>query len=489
MHPILYLLLFLTVLLGPTVLGAQETTRLSLNEAIRLAQQQSIAARRAATRQTLSYWEWRSFQADLRPQIVLGGTLPGFTRTFQEVVQSSGTVDFLPVSNHNGLLDLSINQELPFTGGSLFVGTYLQRFDDFLVDKTLYNGAPVQVGYTQPLFQFNALRWQQKIAPLEYRESQQQFAADMEEIAIDGVNRFFDLLVASIDLEMAQSNQSNTDTLYKIVLEKEKLGKASRNDVLQARSEDLKARKAVAAAEQDYTTSLQQLNAFFGGRSIDRRQPEIPDILPALSLNLEKALAEARNNRPEYTAFQRRLLEGERDLAEAKGTTGFSADLTLGFGLSKSGSEINDVYTRPQDQERIFLRFSLPLLDWGRSSSRRERAIANQQLTIFEVEQDRQNAEQALITWITLLEMYRQQVDLNQEADQIAADRYQIAQDRFVLGNLSITELSIALQESVQAKRDYIQSLWNFWRTHHVVRALTLYDFENQTEINYDGRR
>ncbi|MCB0629072.1 MAG: TolC family protein [Saprospiraceae bacterium] len=487
MHPFKNIFFLLTVILTPALMQGQESTRLTLNDAIRLAQQQSIAARRAATRKTLSYWEWRSFQADLRPQVVLGGTLPGFTRTFQEVIQPTGTVDFQSVSNHNGVLDLSINQELPFTGGSLFVGTYLQRFDDFLFDKTLYNGAPVQVGYTQPLFQFNALRWQQKIAPLEYRESQQQFIADMEEIAIEGVDRFFDLLVASIDLEMAQSNRANTDTLYKIVLEKENLGKASRNDVLQARSEDLKARKAVAAAEQDYAASLQLLNAFFGGRPVEEWLPAEPDELPVLELSLEKALMEAGNNRPEYTAFQRRLLEGERDLAEAKGSTGFSADLTLGFGLSKSGPQLDDVYTRPQDQERIFLRFSLPILDWGRSSSRRERAVANQQLTIFEVQQDRQNAEQALITWITLLEMYRQQVDLNREADQIAADRYQIARDRFVLGNLSITELSIALQESVQAKRDYIQSLWNFWRTHYTVRALTLYDFENQEKIGYDG--
>lgn len=464
---------------------AQQITRLSLEDAIRFAQQQSIAARRAATRKTLSFWEWRNAQADLRPQIVLGGTLPGFTRTFQEVVQPNGSIDFQSVSNHNGVIDLSVNQELPFTGGSLFIGTYLQRFDDFLSDKTLYNGAPIQIGFSQPIFQFNELRWQQRIAPLEYRESQQQFTADMEGVAIDAVDLFFELMVASIDLQMAKTNEANTDTLYLIILEKERLGKASRNDVLQTKLEGLKAKKAVAVAEQDYTTSLQQLNAFFGGTPINNPQPVLPEVLPELAVSLDKGLAEAMKNRPEYTAFQRRLLEGKKDIAEARGNTGFSADLVASFGLSKSGSQLNDVYARPQDQERIFLRFSLPIVDWGRAAAQRERAQANQQLTIFEVEQDRQNAEQALITWITLLEMYRQQVALNQEADEIAADRYQIAQDRFVLGNLSITELSIALQESVQARRDYVQSLWNFWRTHHTVRALTLYDFVQQAPILY----
>lgn len=485
MHLKITLLFLLFICCSPDLSRAQEVTRLSLNEAIRLAQQQSIAARRAVTRKTLSYWEWKSSQADLKPQILLGGTLPGFTRTFQEVVQPNGSVDFQSVSNHNGVIDLSVNQEVPFTGGSLFVGTYLQRFDDFLSDKTLYNGAPIQIGFSQPFFQFNALRWQQRIAPLEYQESQQQFTADMEGVAINAVDLFFELMVASIDLQMAKTNAANTDTLYQIILEKERLGKASRNDVLQTRLEGLKARKSVGVAEQDYTTSLQQLNAFFGGIPVDNRQPVLPELLPDLSVSLEKGLAEAMKNRPEYTAFQRRLLEGKRDMAEARGNTGFSADLVASFGLSKSGGQLNDVYTRPQDQERVFLRFTLPIVDWGRAAAQRERALANQQLTIFEVEQDRQNAEQALITWITLLEMYRQQVALNREADEIASDRYQIAQDRFVLGNLSMTELSIALQESVQARRDYVQSLWNFWRTHHTVRALTLYDFEQRQPILY----
>lgn len=481
----LLLLIFIWTVPGPLL--AQEEHPLSLPEAIRLAQQQSIAARRAATQKTLSYWEWRSAQSDFRPQIVLGGTLPNFTRTFQEVIQQNGSIKFLPVSNNNGLLDLSINQELPFTGGSLFVGTYLQRFDNFLPDSdtTIYNGAPIQIGWSQPIFQFNALRWQKKIAPLEFRESQQQYTADMEEIALDAVDLFFDLMVASIDLQMARTNESNTDTLFQIVLEKERLGRASRNDVLQTKLEGLKARKSVASAEQDYETSLQKINAFFGGTPVDNRQPQLPTVLPELEVSIDKGLAEAIKNRPEYTAFQRRLLEGKREVARARGNTGFSADLIANFGLSKSGPQINDVYTQPRDQEKIFLRFTIPIVDWGRASSQRERALANQQLTSFEVEQDRQNTEQALITWMTLLEMYRSQVSLNEEADQIAAERYQIAQDRFVLGNLSVTELSIALQESVQARRDHVQALWNFWRTHYIVRALTLYDFEDQQPIIY----
>ena len=93
--------------------------------------------------------------------------------------------------------------------------------------------------------------------------------------------------------------------------------------------------------------------------------------------------------------------------------------------------------------------------------------------------------EQSLLTELRLLERFKNQLNLNKETDEVAQMRYQIAQDRFLLGDLSITDLSIALQEKDQAKRDYIRSVWDFWQSFYRIRALTLYDFVNQKKIQY----
>ncbi len=466
-------------------MGAQEgrTVSFSLSQIVDIAQNQSIAARQAATVRTTRYWEWCSFQADLKPQLLLAGTLPDFNRTFRAITQPSGTIAFQPISNNNAELSLALQQNIPATGGTLFVQSNVQRFDDFNPRKTLYNGAPVLIGFVQPLFQFNPWKWDKQIEPLKYQESQQQCLFEMERVATQAVDLYFNLLSAQINLQIAAINQSNTDTLYTIAQERLRLGKASKNDVLQLRLETLNARKAFAAARQDVQSRTLQLRAFIGYREADLFTLLLPDGIPAFLVQEAQALQEALYNRPDAIGFQRQLIEAQRDVARARGETGLQINLNGSFGFAKSGGQFGDVYQNPQDLESVRLGLSIPVLDWGRAGARRETAAANQQLMQYQVEQARLDFENEIRTQVTLLEMFRYQVDLTAEADKIAAERYEIAQNRYILGDLSITDLSIALQEKDRAKRDYVLALWDFWAAYYNLRMLTLYDFEKGRRI------
>ncbi|MCB0567804.1 MAG: hypothetical protein KDD01_25830, partial [Phaeodactylibacter sp.] len=74
-------LFLLLIFLTPGNGGAQpESGRLSLPQLVSQAQGQSIAARQAKTTMDTRYWEWRAFQSALRPQLLLLGNLPDFTR-------------------------------------------------------------------------------------------------------------------------------------------------------------------------------------------------------------------------------------------------------------------------------------------------------------------------------------------------------------------------------------------------------------------------
>ena len=117
---------------------------MSLQEIITIAQQRSISAYQAKTVKETQYWEWRNFQANYRPQLVLSGNLPDFLRSFREVVQPNGTIDFQPVTINNSIIDFNLSQQLVATGGTIFVGTQLQRFDDFSRDRFLYNSVPLK---------------------------------------------------------------------------------------------------------------------------------------------------------------------------------------------------------------------------------------------------------------------------------------------------------------------------------------------------------
>ncbi len=460
-----------------------DTLRLNLTEVVAMAKDKSIASKQAATLKETRYWEWMTYKSNYQPQLSLKGTLPGYSKSSIAVQQPDGTIDFRQVRNNNSSLDLSFSQRIAQTGGTVFGTTSLQRFDDFDRNSTIYNGVPYGVGYAQPLFQFNTLKWDRRIEPLKYNESQQAYIESMEQISINASNYFFELLLAQVDLQIAETNRRNTGSIQQIANTKFEMGKVSKNEILQLQLEALKAEKAVGIAKRDMEVATYNLKTYTGLQSTDKIKLSLPQATVAMKVVVEQALKEAFQNRSDAIAFGRRLEEARRDVAKAKGDNGLNATLNAKLGFSKSGRNIGSVYQNPKDQQLLELTLEIPILDWGRQKSRKKTALANQQFTQYSVEQDKQNFTQKIITEVNLFEMMKDQIVLNAKAEQIASEKYQIAKERYVLGNLSITDLSIAFQENDQAKRDYINSLRDFWGAYYQLRYLSLFDFEKNEKI------
>jgi outer membrane protein len=462
-----------------------DTLMLTLQEVVQMAKEKSIASKQAITTRETKYWQWRTYRSNYQPQLSLNGTLPAYTKTFNQVVQPDGTIQFQPVHYDNSALNLSFSQSIAATGGTIYGTTQLQRFDDFDRKNILYNALPYGIGYTQPLWQFNALKWDNKIEPLKYNESRQAYIESMEQVSITVTGYFFDLLLAQVNLQIAETNLANTENIQRIASKKLELGKISKNEILQLQLEQLKAKKAVGMAKRDMEIATLNLRSYTGLSSTDRIALDLPAATINMNVATEKVLSEAYANRSDAIAFTRRMAEAKRDVAKARGDNGLNATLTANLGYSKSAATVENVYQNPQNQQLAQMSFVIPILDWGRAKSRIKTAQANQQLTEYTVEQDKQIFIQQIVTQVTLFDMMKDQLVLTAEADSIASEKYQIAKDRYILGNLSITDLSIAFQEKDQAKRDYISALRDFWGAYYQLRYLSMYDFEKNEKIAY----
>ncbi len=460
-----------------------QALRLSLTEVVQQAREQSVASKQAVTLKKTNYWKYRSFLADFKPQLSLNGTVPGFTNSYIQVVQPDGTVSFKSVSNNNSTVNLLLNQSVALTGGTIYIQQQMQRFDDFAGNRTSYNGIPFEFGIDQPLFRFNKMKWDRKIEPLKFQEGNQKYIGDLEQVALAATGLYFDLLVAQVNLQIAGKNRSNNDTLYKIAGHKLELGKISQNDLLQLQMGLLTAQKDLASANQSAAVASLKLKMFLSSRDERELELEVPQELDEFAIDPQKALDEAFANRADAITFARRLLEANRDVVQAKKENGLNASVSATFGLSNQGPRPGDIYVKPQDREFVELQFTLPIMTWGRNKARTEVAKANQEFAQQSVEQDKLTFEQEIFTQVTLLQMLQKQVKLTKLADQIAANRYQIAQDRFILSNLSVTDLGIAIQEKDRAKRDYILALRDYWQSYYTLRLLTLYDFERNQKI------
>ena len=84
----------------------KDTLTLTLREVVEMAKNKSIDSKQAVTTKETKYWLYRTFRSNYQPQLLLNGTLPGYSKTFTQVVQPDGTIQFQPIHNNNSSLNL-----------------------------------------------------------------------------------------------------------------------------------------------------------------------------------------------------------------------------------------------------------------------------------------------------------------------------------------------------------------------------------------------
>ncbi|MDX1628500.1 MAG: TolC family protein [Fulvivirga sp.] len=479
MNKVTTLLVFLFLTLN-TLVSAQKS-EFTLEQIIERAIDQSPAAKQAETRKENRYWQYRVYRSNYNPQLRLSGAAPGYIKAFDPVQQPDGTIGFLPVNQINSQVNVGLEQPIPWTGGDISVNSNLFYFDVLgdNIDNKLYRGSPFNISLFQPVFAFNELKWDKKTEPLRYEESKREFVEQKEAISRVAVDRYFDYMLAQINLQIAEFNLANNDTIYKIEEGRYNIGTTSRNNLLQVELQLLRSKQDVTQAKLDLETARLRLRSFIGISAATEFNLTLPEEIPQFEVKYAEALQYAKDNRADFLAFERRRLEADREVARAKGQR-FQTNITATFGLNDSGPMLDDVYSDPLAEQRANIGFSIPILDWGRNKARMQTALANERLEDYVIAQDIQDFEQEILTQVRQFEVIRSQIEITKKSDEVAQERYMVAQNRYLIGKIDITNLNIALTEKDDAKRSYINALKSFWTAYYDLRRLTLYDFVNE---------
>ncbi len=460
---------------------------LNLGEVIDMAVSKSSAIKYVQNQNVNYYWRYRNFKTRFRPQLVLSGDIPNYSKTTSPITQPDGSIEFKPVSNLAASATLGVNQSIPQLGTSIWAGTSAYGIRNLKNDLNSFSGAPFSIGFKQPLFAYNWMKWYRKTEPMIYNEAQKRFVEQIEDIALNATYRYFNYLTVQTNFNLAESNLKNSQDNLKISQTKKELGQISDNDHSRIELSVLNAQKALNQARMNLKNADFELKKYIG---LDRNQ-EIELIIPLdislFEIDPQLALAKAKENRKETTYYQRRLINADRDLAQAKSSTGLSATLRGSFGLSNSADNFLGIYDRPEKDRTLRVSVSVPILDWGRSASTVKLAESQREITIFDVNKDIEDFDRGVIVQVEQFSLLKDQLKTANEADKVAGNGYLIALKKFQNGELSITDLNIALQERERAKRDYIRSIQNYWIAFFRLRELTLYDFELGHNITYNN--
>lgn len=479
------------VLLVPArLINAQEVKKLTFEEVIKLAETQSPNALMATHRYRSSYWAYRSYQAQFRPSLFLRGTVPNYSNGFDKVYDSNtNQYTYTPKNTISSSGTLALSQAVGLTGTTISLQSGVNELYDFGATAILprqYNVTPVSINITQPIRQYNTLRWQQKIEPVKYDAAKKTYLANIEAVHISAVQNFFSLALAQINKQIAEMNYSNADTLYRIAKGRYQLGTIAEDELLQMQLSWLNAETNRKEADMNLRDREIRLRSFLGYNENVRLELILPNEIPNLQVDTKEVLDLALKNNPDLINQQINILNAQSSVAQARANMGLNASLNASLGLSQRGADFMNTIENPSQSQTVNVGFTLPILDWGRGRGNYKMAQSSLELTQVQVKQALTDFQQNLFLDVEQFNLQKNQVAIAALSDTVAQKRYEVTKQRFLIGKIAVLDLNDADSRKDENRRAYVQALQNYWSYFYNIRSLTLYDFINRKPLETD---
>jgi outer membrane protein TolC len=484
-----FLLFFLIVIYISSIaqIEGQDVKKLTFDQVINLSEEQSPNALMAKHRFRASYWQYRTFVAQYRPSLTLTGTTPDYSNSYDKVWNSSTNgYDYRSTNTLSNLGSLALSQNIGFTGGAIYMNSDFTMFNDFENSSKKYITTPLSIGLTQPLFRYNALKWQKKTEPLKYEAARKTFLANIEAVHQQAVMIFFSLAQAQINKQIAEMNYSNADTLFRIAKGRYQLGTIAEDELLQMQLSWLNAETSRKQADMNLRDREIRLRSFLGFNDNVRIELIIPDEIPSLQVSTLEVFDLAMQNNPEILNQQLTILTAQSSVAQARAERGLNANLTASYGLRDQDPDFKLAYQDPNKQQRIRVGFTLPILDWGLGRGKYKMAQSSLELAQVQSNQAIVDFQQNLYLDVEQFNLQKSQVEIAAKSDTVAMKRYEVTKQRFLIGKIAVLDLNDADTRKDQNKRAYLQSLQDYWNYFYNIRSLTLFDFINRRPLDTD---
>lgn len=462
----------------------QNTLKLTLGEALDLAKHQSELSKSIVADYQSYLWSYEASKASLLPQISIGGNLPNYNSTIIPVTQPDGSVKLYPRTQLNSNLNVNIQQNILPTGGTLFLSSGLAQYNTIGNQSNKYwQASPLTLGIIQPLTLFNTVKWNFEQTKLRKVQATKKQVEDFEDLSLQVTQAYFELYVASMQLENARKNVAINDTLYKISTGRFDLGKIAENELLQVELQMMNAKNSVMQNELRVTTDTKRLRNLLNIREeVNFDLVPVTDA-PVFEVDDNKAIEEAKANRSDLVGFQLQENNAEMELKRAQANKFANGTVQASFGLNQSATTLGQSYLNPLNSQQVMVGVSLPVVGWGQYKSRVSSSKYNLESTREQLQYQMKNFEIQVETAVNQFKQLQTGLEIAAKSDTIAQKRYEVAKDRYLLGKISITDLGLAQDAKDQAFIQYIQTLEQYWIAYYSLRRNTLYDFQKNEKI------
>ena len=216
-------------------------------------------------------------------------------------------------------------------------------------------------------------------------------------------------------------------------------------------------------------------------------------------------------------------LEARRDAEQLKRKKGLNATIDASIGLNQVSNRFERAYRSPLLQNQVSVNLTLPISDHGKTrhawlaaqskaetaARQRQACCVNGDLAGAGLEHKALHTNNIadivrfergvgfladVIAFHIELDIAQTVAEVNQRQSmtddtrrslQIAEDAYTAMLQRFIRGQATVNDLSLAQQYWQDARRNQITAMQDFWNSYYHLRQLTLYDFLKRQPIRH----
>jgi outer membrane protein TolC len=459
---------------------------MNLSQTIEIASDSSLQAFSAKNLYQASYWEFRAFKAARLPSLNLTATPLQYYRDITRRYDSESNLDvYREQQSLYASGNLSIRQNLDFTGGTFYIDSelgYIRNFGDNVYSQ--FTTIPLRVGYSQNLFGVNSFKWERKIEPLKYEKAKKQYLYNKEGIAETSTEHFFDLAMAQAEYDMAKDNVASSDTLYRIGQERYKIAAISQADVLTLKLDAVNAQNSLKNAEINLKRAMFSFVSFLNLDKETTVKLVLPEWPKDIAISSDIALQYAFDNNPELIGYQQEILEAEQEVDRTKRSALFDANLSASIGFNQVANNFSTAYQNPMQQDVVSVGLTIPIIDWGVRKGKANVARNHLNVTKISVQQKELTLEQDVVMTVNDFNVQQDMIRSADEALELANMAYANTKERFIIGKADINSLTLSLNRQKEAQKNYISALRNYWLSYYKIRKLTLFDFEKQEALS-----
>lgn len=474
-----------SILLLSFAIAVNGQVKLTLAEAITLANDSALQSFRYKNLYESGYWEWRTFKANRLPSLSLAVTPASYSRYITQRYNYDENIDvFRSQRTYLASAGLSATQNVDFLGGSLYVESDIEYLRNFgASNSNQFSSIPIRIGYRQNLIGFNQFRWEKKIEPVKYEKVKREFIYNMESVSEDVVTLFFALALAQSEYDLAVENLASCDTLYTVGQRRFKIASISQADLLTLKLDKVNAENTLENARIGIKRARFALASYLGMDTDTEISVTLPGKPMTMEIPLGVALEHARANNPTLLGHKQTVLEAQRDVKRTQAESRFNASVNASVGFNQVANKLPDAYRNLLRQDLVSVSVTVPLIDWGVRKGKVN--IAKSTLNVAEIasRQDELSVEQDVTMTVSDFATQQRLVTSAVEALDLAEMAYAQTRQRFIIGKADINSLTLAHNRQQDATKNYISSLQNYWLSYYKIRKLTLYDFESNTSI------